>query len=103
MSSLRERKSPEGSLATRLRSEVSQMVQRTLKGLDYLSSPPPQVGVSPRTLLHRRGTLALYHYHSPASEVYRVPVLMVMALNAKGSVFDLAEGRSLVQYMLKHG
>ncbi|MNM63617.1 Poly-beta-hydroxybutyrate polymerase [compost metagenome] len=103
MSSLRERKSSEGSLVERLRTEVSQLVQRSVKGFEYLTTPHPQVGVTPRTLLHRRGTLALYHYHSTASEVYRVPLLMVMALNAKASIFDLTKGQSLIEYLIGRG
>ena len=35
-------------------------------------------------LLNKRGTLNLYHYRSVADEVYRVPLLMVMATTNRG-------------------
>lgn len=79
------------------------MIQRQLKGLEYLGSPAPAVGPTPRTLLHRRGTLALYHYPSSASEVYRVPLLLVMATTNKAYVFDLARGQSLIEFLLGRG
>src|SRR5262245_22349434 len=103
MSSLRDPKVNKATLVDRLRSEVGQMVQRRLKGLDYLTTPPPQIGVTPRTLLYRRGPLALYHYQPVASEVYRVPVLMIFAPTNNASILDLAKGQSLIEYMLKRG
>ncbi len=91
------------TLAQRLRQEVDQLVQRSLKGLDYLGSPAPAIGTTPRRLLHRRGTLALYHYNATASEVYRVPLLLVMATTNKCDIFDLAPGQSLIGYLLAQG
>lgn len=91
------------TLAQRLRMEVDQLIQRSLKGLDYLGSPPPAIGTTPRTLLHRRGTLALYHYHATSSEVYRVPLLFVMATTNKCDIFDLAPGQSLIGFLLDQG
>jgi len=93
----------EDSPAARLRSEVERAIQRSLKGLELLGSPAPAVGLTPKTLLHRRGTLGLYHYHATASEVYRVPVLFVMATTNKAFIFDLAPGQSLVEFLLARG
>ncbi|MET0540448.1 MAG: poly-beta-hydroxybutyrate polymerase, partial [Variovorax sp.] len=84
--------SADPSLADRLRAEVDRAYQRSLKGLEFIGSPAPPVGRTPKTLLHRRGTLSLYHYHATASEVYRVPILFVMATTNKAYIFDLAPG-----------
>lgn len=93
----------DASLANRLRSEVSMMIQRSRKGLEYLSTPPPAVGLTPRTLLHRRGTVSLYHYHATSDEIYRVPLLFVMATTNKAAIFDLAKGQSLIEFLLARG
>ena len=91
------------SLADRLRSEASMMVQRGLKYLEYLGTPPPAVGLSPKTLLHRRGTLRLYHYHATSDEIYRVPLLFVMATTSKAAIFDLTKGQSMIEFLLVRG
>lgn len=93
----------QASLQERLRTEVSRAIQRNLKGLSYLGSPAPAVGLTPKTLVHRHGTLSLYHYHATTSDVYRVPVLLVMATTNKAYVFDLAPGQSLVEFLLGRG
>jgi polyhydroxyalkanoate synthase len=91
------------TLADRLRSEVSMMVQRSLKGLEYISTPAPAVGMTPKTLLYRRGTLCLYHYHATSDEIYRVPLLFVMATTNKAAIFDLAKGQSLIEFLVARG
>lgn len=98
-----DNKATDMSLVDRLRSEVSMAVQRRLKGLEYLSTPPPAVGLTPKTLLHRRGTLCLYHYHATADEIYRVPLLFVMATTSKAAIFDLVKGQSLIEFLLARG
>lgn len=90
-------------LPGRLRSEAKRMLQRQANALNYLSSPRPAVGMTPKTLLHRRGTLNLYHYHATADEVYRVPLLLVMATTNKAYIFDLAKGQSLIEFLLHRG
>jgi len=91
------------ALPERLRLEVERAVQRSLKGLELLGAPPPTVGRTPKTVLHRRGTLSLYHYHPVADELYRVPILFVMAPTNKAYILDLAPGQSLVEYLLQRG
>lgn len=90
-------------LADRFRVEIDRAIQRNLKGLGYLGSPAPAVGVTPKTLLQRRGTLSLYHYKPLVEEVYRVPILFVMAISNRGYIFDLAPGQSMVEFLLKRG
>ena len=91
------------ALPERLRLEVERAVQRSLKGIELLGAPPPSVGRTPKTLLHRRGTLSLYHYHATVDEVYRVPILFVMAPTNKAYILDLAPGQSLMEFLLGRG
>ena len=90
-------------MADRMRVEIDRAIQRNLKGFGYLGSPDPAVGQTPKTLLHRRGTLSLYHYKPMVDEVYRVPILFVMATTNKAFIFDLAPGQSLIEFLLKRG
>lgn len=90
-------------LTERLRQEVERAVQRGLRGIELLGAPPPAVGRTPRTVLHRRGTLELVHYHAQVDEVFRIPILIVMAPTNKGYILDLTPGQSLVEYLLQRG
>lgn len=91
------------SLSDRLQMEVQRAIQRNLKGLELLAAQAPDVGTTPKTVLHRRGTLSLYHYHPMTDDVYRVPVLIVMAPTNKAYMFDLAPGQSMIEFLLKRG
>lgn len=91
------------SVAERIRTEVERMIQRNIKGLEHLTAPAPPVGLTPKDIVHSRGTLQLYHYRPQADEIYRVPVLFVMATTNRGYIFDLAPGQSLVEFLLKRG
>ena len=86
-----------------VQSEVERAIQRYVKGLEYFSSPAPVLGATPKDLIHARGTLNLYHYRPMADEVYRVPVLIVMATTNRGYILDLAPGQSFVEFLLKSG
>ena len=96
-------KRDEPALAERLRLEVERAVQRSLKGIELLGQPPPSVGRTPKTVMHRRGTLSLYHYRATADEVYRVPLLFVMAPTNKAYILDLAPGQSMMEFLLARG
>src|SRR5260370_28828611 len=50
-----------------------------------------------------RGTLNLYHYRPVVDDVYRVPILIVMATTNRGYVLDMAPGQSFVEFLLKRG
>ncbi|HPG02246.1 MAG: alpha/beta fold hydrolase [Methylobacteriaceae bacterium] len=89
--------------AERLRREVDLAIQRGFKGVNYLTSGAPEVGQSRKDVLATRGTMRLYHYHPLVDEVYRVPVLIVMATTNRGYILDLAPGNSFVEYLLKAG
>lgn len=91
------------SLVERLRSEVERAIQRNLKGLEYLGTEPPPVGTMAKTVLYKRGVVTLLHYHAIVDEIYRVPILLVMAPTNKAYIFDLAPGQSLVGFLLGRG
>jgi polyhydroxyalkanoate synthase len=91
------------SIAERARAEVERAIQRNIKGIEYLSSGDPGMGLTPKDSIYGRGTLQLYHYRPLADEVYRVPVLLVMSLISKAYILDLAPGQSLVEFLLKRG
>jgi polyhydroxyalkanoate synthase subunit PhaC len=78
-------------------------MQRNIKGLGYFASPDPVLGASPKDVLIERGTMRLYHYRAQADEVYRVPLLLVMATTNRGYIFDMVPGQSLVEFLLKRG
>lgn len=86
-----------------LQTEINRAIARNIKGLDLLTAPPPSVGQTPKDLLHANGTLRLYHYRPLSDEVYRVPVLFIMATTNRGYIFDLAPGQSFIEFLLKAG
>lgn len=83
--------------------EFERAMARNIKGLGYFASPAPVLGASPKDVLIRRGTMRLYHYHAQSDEVYRVPLLLVMATTNRGYIFDMVPGQSLVEFLLKAG
>ena len=80
----------DSSIASRVRAEIERAIQRNIKGLQYLTSSPPTLGLTPKDVIYSRGTLKLYHYRPIADEVYRVPVLLAMSLVSKAYILDLA-------------
>jgi polyhydroxyalkanoate synthase subunit PhaC len=83
--------------------EFERMLQRGTKGLAYLTTPPPLLGISPKTTVLSKGTMQLYHYRQTNDEVYRVPVLLVMATTNRGYIFDMVPGQSFVEFLINHG
>jgi len=45
----------------------------------------------------------LYHYRPVADEIYRVPILVVMATTNRGYLLDMVPGESLIEFLLKPG
>ena len=95
--------SAESGLFERGRQEFERALQRNIKGLGYFTSPAPVLGASAKDVLIERGTLRLYHYRPLTDEIYRVPVLLVMATTNRGYIFDLTPGQSLVEYLIQRG
>lgn len=85
------------------RTAFDRALQRNIKGLGYFTSPAPVLGASPKDLLLQRGTMNLYHYRPQSEEVYRVPLLLVMATTNRGYIFDMVPGQSFVEFLLKAG
>ena len=103
MSAVAGRPAQELSATDRIQTEIERAIQRNVKGLEYLASPAPAVGSSPKDVIYKRGTLNLYHYHPMSDEVYRVPLLIVMATSNRGYILDLAPGQSFVEFLLRSG
>jgi polyhydroxyalkanoate synthase len=92
-----------GALASRIQEETQRALQRAVKGVGYFTSPAPAVGATPRDLVRARGPGRLYHYRPTESELYRVPLLIVMATTNRGYILDLAPGQSFVEFLLGRG
>ena len=52
----------DSSIATRVRAEIERTIQRNIKGLDYLFSSDPSMGLTPKDTIYKKGTLQLHHY-----------------------------------------
>ena len=90
-------------LLTAARGEFDRAMQRNLKGLSYFTTSGPTLGASVKDVLIERGTMRLYHYRPRVDDVYRVPILLVMATTNRGYIFDMVPGQSLVEYLLEAG
>ena len=90
-------------LVATARGEFDRAMQRNLKGLDYFATAGPALGASAKDVLIQRGTMRLYHYRPRVDDVYRVPVLLVMATTNRGYIFDMIPGQSLVEFLLDAG
>jgi len=91
------------SIPERIQSEVQRAIQRSIKGVEYFQTSGPMLGSTPKDILHTRGTMNLYHYRALADEVYRVPVLIVMATTNRGYILDMVPGQSFIEFLLKRG
>ena len=91
------------SLLESAQTQVDRAIQRNLKGLGYLASSAPVLGAMGKDTIIARGPWRLYHYHPLVEEVYRVPVLLVMATTNRGYIFDMIPGQSLVEFLLLRG
>jgi polyhydroxyalkanoate synthase subunit PhaC len=49
----------EQTFAQRIQDEVDRAVQRSIKGLEYMASPAPAVGLTPTEIIYRRDTQPL--------------------------------------------
>src|SRR5205085_10407675 len=86
------------SIPERIQSEVQRAIQRSIKGVEYIASSGPTLGSTPKDILLTRGTMNLYHYRSMTDEIYRVPILIVMATTNRGYILDLVPGQSFIEF-----
>ena len=91
------------SIPERIQSEVQRAIQRSIKGVEYIATSGPSLGSTPKDILSVRGTMNLYHYRPVADEIYRVPILIVMATTNRGYILDLVPGQSFIEFLLKRG
>src|SRR6185312_12088588 len=91
------------SIPERIQAEVQRAIQRSIKGVEYFQTSGPTLGSTPKDIIHSRGTMNLYHYRPLADEVYRVPVLIVMATTNRGYILDMVPGQSFIEFLLKRG
>lgn len=94
---------PQASVADRINQEVQRAIQRNIKGVEYFTSTAPPMGVTAKDVVLTRGTMTLYHYRPLVDEVYRIPLLLVMATTNRGYIFDLTPGMSMIEFLLKRG
>src|ERR1700684_2810003 len=86
-----------------IQSEVQRAIARSIKGLEYVAAPSITVGPTPKDVIYEQGTLHLYHYRPLVDEIYRIPILIVMATTNRGYILDLVPGQSFVEYLLMQG
>jgi len=91
------------TIANQVRRLVDRTIQRNIKGVEYFASTAPPVGLTPKETIYKRGTLNLYHYHTQTDELFRVPILIVMATTNRSYVLDIAPGQSLIEFLVKNG
>src|ERR1700740_3171150 len=91
------------SIQDRIQSEVQRAILRGVKGVEYFATSGPPLGATPNDTLSTRGTMRLYHYRPLADEIYRVPVLIVMATTNRGYILDMVPGQSFIEFLLKRG
>ena len=82
---------------------MQRAIQRSIKGVEYFASSGPSLGSTPKDMLTVRGTMNLYHYRPMADEIYRVPILIVMATTNRGYILDMVPGQSFIEFLLKRG
>ena len=90
-------------IGERIQTEVQRAIQRSIKGVEYFASSGPSLGSTPKDVLISRGTMNLYHYRPMADEIYRIPILIVMATTNRGYILDLVPGQSFIEFLLKQG
>ncbi|MDE2930665.1 MAG: alpha/beta fold hydrolase [Chloroflexota bacterium] len=86
-----------------MRDMMEKAIQRGTKGVKFINARAAEVGLTPKELIYDEGTLKLFHYLPQADEIYRIPVIIVMATTNKGYLFDLIPGQSMVEYLLQEG
>jgi polyhydroxyalkanoate synthase len=94
-----------GDLTKGLQEETIKNVQRFAKGMDLAFRPKaPQVGQTPKELIHKRNKTALYRYGHASDRRHAVPVLMIPNLGiSRPYIFDLYPGSSFVEHMVRQG
>lgn len=96
--------SPE-DIARRARAAMETALARNVANLPRPEELTPPLGFAPtpREVVYSRDLVKVYHYTPVCDEIYRVPLLLVMSLVSKPYIFDLAEGQSLIEFLIGRG
>jgi polyhydroxyalkanoate synthase len=90
-------------LLTRVNRDVERSLLRARNGVRYVRGKDrPQVGVTPKEVVWRRGKAELWRYRNGTVR-YGPPVLIVHSLVSRSYILDLRPGNSLVEYMTGAG
>ena len=95
--------SEQEQLLGQMRGLMEKTIQRNIKGFAMIRAGAAEVGMTSKELVYGEGTLKLYHYLPVQDEIYRIPIIIVMATTNKGFVFDLLPGQSMVEYLINRG
>ena len=82
---------------------VAKILARKVDGLEHLDGLSLDFGVTPKDIIHSRGTMKLYHYLPTSDEIYRIPVVIIAPLMNRYYILDLAPGQSFVEYLVDQG
>ena len=82
---------------------VEKTIQRNINGVAYFVSADPPVGQTPKDVIHKRGTLSLFHYRPQTDDIYRTPMLIVSPTSNRSYCLDIMPGVSFVDYFVKAG
>ncbi|MEL7547193.1 MAG: alpha/beta fold hydrolase [Pseudomonadota bacterium] len=91
------------SVGDRIRQLVDRTIQRNINGASYFLAPDPPVGQTRHDIIHKRGTLQLFHYQPLSDEVYKTPILIVTPTSNRSYALDMMPGVSFVEFLLKAG
>ncbi|MGH7369581.1 MAG: alpha/beta fold hydrolase [Candidatus Methylomirabilaceae bacterium] len=92
-------------LTRSLQEETIKNVLRFSKGMELVyGRQEPQVGQTPRELIHKKNKSALYRYGHAPDRRHAVPILMVPNLGiSRPYIFDLFPGSSFIEHMVREG
>jgi polyhydroxyalkanoate synthase subunit PhaC len=92
------------AIEARVKKIVERTLARNIPGLALQEANLDiEVGQTPKELVYTRDSLRLYHYRPLVTEIYRIPLMIVMSPVARGYILDLAKGQSFIEYLLLQG
>ncbi len=79
-------------------------VERIRRGMwVHATSPRPDVGQTPHTVMHRHDKLLVRHYPAQGPDKQATPVVIVPSMINRAYIVDLEPGRSLVEGLASKG
>ena len=71
----------DAQLGAQVRETVERTIQRAIKGVEYIASPGPALGFSPKDVVLKRGTLSLYHYRALDTFLLKRTAYLIISVN----------------------